>query len=349
MQQDSGGGAQRTKRGEGGEKKNVWRGRGGPEKTQEKDGDQQNENKTSLLTPTAEACPAPTPGCFGESTWECEEGELERGQELQRLGKGAEETRRLRKNKEGALRDGAGTELKLQRGKGAPAPRLPPPPTASSSSRQTGSPRLQLAPPGPPRRGHYGLPLANVSATLRLPRSLRRRHWSGSVVPRPYRPPSVPLQNPATPALPSKRSQVHLVAAAAVLPPLPWRRIPAHGQKLTPSLAESAVAPGETRVWVGLFGYKKREGGFRRLQSPRVIGWPWSDSCFHWLRSPPVTVRVTPSLSLSLAKPSATRGRKQESHGRRAGVNARALLFSLSIPPTPNSTGPAVAKATKLY
>lgn len=121
LSKDSGGGAQRTKRGEGGEKKNVWRGRGGPEKTQEKDGDQQNENKTSLLTPTAEACPAPTPGCFGESTWDCEEGELERGQELQRLGKGAEETRRLRKNKEGALRDGAGTELKLQRGKGVKA------------------------------------------------------------------------------------------------------------------------------------------------------------------------------------------------------------------------------------
>lgn len=67
-----------------------------------------------------EACPAPTPGCFGESTGDCEEGALERGQELQRLGKGAE-TRRLRKNKEGALRDGAGTELKLQRGEGEKA------------------------------------------------------------------------------------------------------------------------------------------------------------------------------------------------------------------------------------
>lgn len=37
LSKDSGGGA-RTKRGEGGEKRNVWRGRG-PEKTREKDGD----------------------------------------------------------------------------------------------------------------------------------------------------------------------------------------------------------------------------------------------------------------------------------------------------------------------
>lgn len=200
------------------------------------------------------------------------------------------------------------------------------------SSDRVAAPPVSPAGPSPPRplRPPIGQRLRHSS----IAEKLAPPHWSGSVLPRPYRPPSVPLQNPATPALPSKRRQLHLVAAGPVPPLLPWRRIPAHGQKLTLSLAESAVAPGETRVCVGLFGYKRKEGVFRRLQSPSVIGWPWSDSYFHWLRSPPITVRVTPSLFSFSGE---TFGHQREKAGkprrtRKRGECARTSVLSFHPP-----------------
>lgn len=121
---------------------------------------------------------------------------------------------------------------------------------------QARSPRLLSAPPGPPRRGRRGPSLAAAAATLPLLWRSRLSHWPSSA----QASPPAPTKPRHARTAPPRRQLLRLVPAA-VLPALPWRRIPAHGRQSAPSLAQSAVTP----VWVRLFGSKWKGGGLRRV------------------------------------------------------------------------------------
>lgn len=136
-----------------------------------------------------------------------------------------------------------------------------------------------------------------------------------------YPPQKTPSIAPTKPrharAASQRRRQLGLVPAV-VLPTLSWRCIPTHGPKSARSLAESAV----TRVWVRLFGSKWEEGGPGLVCDWLALGrimllLAEVCACHHKSRPPP------PAYSFTLAKPSATRDRKQ---GMAGWVNARAPL-----------------------
>lgn len=101
---------------------------------------------------------------------------------------------------------------------------------------QARSPRLPSAPPGPPRHGRRGLPLAAAAATLQLLCRSRLSHWPSSALgfsARPHKTPSVPPQNPATPALPLRAAN-----CCGWFPPLSFVRC--HGD-VSPPTARSRL------------------------------------------------------------------------------------------------------------